>query len=183
MAVNPPATHPATHPPCMCRKSAYDALPTVDEGKSGSPTKLKQEGEANGSADHSKDTLSEIEPPPGKRYTCSNQASVGFISDVVNSSAVRCMVFDLNAIYAQRATLKFMAEFGTLMLWYYLCDRTSIFPESGKVRGWPRSRWIQVRSRFQGCRASGSPSPWALLWVVSSSSNGVQVEVYPCPSV
>jgi hypothetical protein len=45
---------------------------------------------------------------------------------------LKCMMFDLEAITQERATLKVMAEFGSLMAWYFLCDRTPVIGEATK---------------------------------------------------
>lgn len=54
------------------------------------------------------------------------------IEDAMGSGLVRCILFDLEAIQKERVTLKAMAEFGSLLLWYYLSDRTTLLGESGK---------------------------------------------------
>lgn len=45
---------------------------------------------------------------------------------------MRCMLLDFEAIRANHATLKAMAEFGTLMVWYFVCDRTPLIGEGEK---------------------------------------------------
>lgn len=59
-------------------------------------------------------------------------ATKGLMDDALQSGLVRCIVFDLEAIKKQRAVLKAMAEFGTLMCWYFLCDRTPAFASAEK---------------------------------------------------
>jgi len=51
----------------------------------------------------------------------------GMVEDCVSSGLIRCMLFDLSAIKDNRDTLRSMAELGSLMVWYFMCDRTSLF--------------------------------------------------------
>lgn len=119
------------------KPTTYEQLPdTEPHGKADHKIKMEDSnGTASGDKAHSTEhgaAGADSEPPSGKRYTCSAKAGTSFLSDVAGSGGVRCLMFDLNAIYAHRATLKSMCEFGTIMLWYFLCDRTTIFPESAK---------------------------------------------------
>lgn len=50
----------------------------------------------------------------------------------LNNSFCKCIALDPQALVDEHATLKAMAEFGTLMVWYFLCDRTSLLPHGDK---------------------------------------------------
>ncbi|KAJ9524481.1 hypothetical protein QJQ45_019558 [Haematococcus lacustris] len=54
------------------------------------------------------------------------------VSDVANSSLVRCLLLDSQVLRENRAVLRSMVEFGCLMTWYYVCDRTHLIPAEGK---------------------------------------------------
>lgn len=54
------------------------------------------------------------------------------LSDATGSGLVRCVLLDMEVIRKEQATLKAMAEFGTLMVWYFLCDRTPLMPAGEK---------------------------------------------------
>ncbi|GAX80624.1 hypothetical protein CEUSTIGMA_g8059.t1 [Chlamydomonas eustigma] len=100
----------------------YDPVEASDTeaGKAKAETALHNEQASNCSTntDHSKQ----------------NPSKTGHLTleDAWNSGLVRCMLFDLDAIQRERATLKAMSEFGTLMAWYFVCDRTPLLGEAGK---------------------------------------------------
>lgn len=59
-------------------------------------------------------------------------ASKGVLSDFWATSLVRCMLLDPAAIKEARDTLLHIVEFGTILVWFYLCDRTDLFWQSEK---------------------------------------------------
>jgi len=88
-------------------------------GKQKQEDKLVEDGAANG--DHN-----------GPRVAGA-RTSYSFVKDALSSGLIKCMTFNLDAIYKERLTLKAMSEFGTLMVWYFICDRTPVIPEAGKA--------------------------------------------------
>lgn len=114
------------------RREGYYALVTesdieaeakrpVGENKAETSTPLPTTDATVGSSD-----LPAINVSPSKL----NQT---MLQDAMSSGLVKCMLFDLDAIQKERATLKAMAEFGALLLWYFICDRTPLVPNAEKA--------------------------------------------------
>ncbi|PNW78612.1 hypothetical protein CHLRE_09g389950v5 [Chlamydomonas reinhardtii] len=65
-------------------------------------------------------------------------ASVGFgvhgnmLTSIAHSGFVDCLLMKRKALLKHRLTLRTTVEFGALMCWYFLCDRTTVFGEGEK---------------------------------------------------
>ncbi|KAK9809132.1 hypothetical protein WJX72_009885 [[Myrmecia] bisecta] len=51
---------------------------------------------------------------------------------IANSGFIRCLRLDPEALVSSRDGLRAAVEFGIIMLWYFLADRTKVFPETTK---------------------------------------------------
>lgn len=56
----------------------------------------------------------------------------GFVEDAAGSGFVQCLVLNEQAVVEARETLQAIVEFGTIMVWFFLCDRTDLLPASEK---------------------------------------------------
>lgn len=69
-------------------------------------------------------------PRPAKEHPSPRPKAL--MQDIMSSGLVRCMSLDADAIHDARGTLHNMFEFGTIMAFFYACDRTGLFWESEK---------------------------------------------------
>ncbi len=51
---------------------------------------------------------------------------------MLQSGLVSVLLLKPDALLQQRLVLRSVVEFGGLMMWYYLCDRTAVFPTGEK---------------------------------------------------
>lgn len=63
------------------------------------------------------------------------------LHSVLASGLVRCLVLDKAALEEQREVLRHAAEFGSLMMWYFVCDRTSLMP-AGPGKSYSRDLFL-----------------------------------------
>ncbi|GFR46084.1 hypothetical protein Agub_g7569 [Astrephomene gubernaculifera] len=74
----------------------------------------------------------------GQGSSSSGDASIsihgasGMLGSMVNCGMVSCLLLKRQALLANRETLRTVVEFGCLMLWYFLSDRTSLLPTGEK---------------------------------------------------
>lgn len=116
----------ACHDMRSARNGDYDAVSIDVEG-----AKKDAHTGANGTAPDAaaKDAGANSPSPAAKQAP----ATIGaLLADAGNSGLVRCMLLDFDAIRANHTTLKAMAEFGSLMIWYFVCDRTPLIGEGEK---------------------------------------------------
>lgn len=57
------------------------------------------------------------------------------------SAFYRCLMLDEDALLGCREALRAAVEFGTIIAWFYVADRTSIIAPGTKVRCWALGRW------------------------------------------
>ncbi|KAG2484868.1 hypothetical protein HYH03_016354 [Edaphochlamys debaryana] len=106
-------------------------LPTVN-GDAGSAAAdvAKPAGEGQASA-----VVAEAPPPALSKPA----PEVGFgvhgdmMTSIAHSGFVGCLLLRQKSLIQHRLTLRATVEFGALMLWYFLCDRTTIVPEGPKT--------------------------------------------------
>jgi len=55
-----------------------------------------------------------------------------FLGELLGSPAIKCLSFQTEALKAANHTLKSMVEFGSIMTWFFLADRTNMLPEGSK---------------------------------------------------
>lgn len=55
------------------------------------------------------------------------------LGTVASTGFVRCLQLNKSALIENNETLRQMVEFGSWIVWYYLCDRTSLFGDSTKI--------------------------------------------------
>ncbi|PHT82682.1 hypothetical protein T459_11125 [Capsicum annuum] len=63
----------------------------------------------------------------------SKSASVKLSSSSVKTNIIRFLTMEDAFLLEHRATLRAMSEFGGILFYYYLCDRTNLFADSTKV--------------------------------------------------
>ncbi|XP_058083967.1 protein REDUCED WALL ACETYLATION 3-like [Magnolia sinica] len=59
-------------------------------------------------------------------------ASARFHSSSVRANLIRFLTMDEPFLLENRATLRAMSEFGALLMYFYICDRTNVFSDSKK---------------------------------------------------
>lgn len=62
----------------------------------------------------------------------SKSASIKFQTASIRTSLIRFITMDDSFLLENRAILRAMSEFGATLIYFYLCDRTHLFPESKK---------------------------------------------------
>ncbi|KAF2282822.1 hypothetical protein GH714_043113 [Hevea brasiliensis] len=60
-------------------------------------------------------------------------ASAKFYSSSIKLNLIRFMTMDDSFLLENRATLRAMSEFGMIMIYFYICDRTNLLGDSTKV--------------------------------------------------
>jgi hypothetical protein len=60
-------------------------------------------------------------------------ASSKFYSSPIKTNLIRFLTLEDSFLLENRATLRAMAEFGAILLYFYICDRTSLIGQSQKV--------------------------------------------------
>ncbi|BAS73295.1 Os01g0631100, partial [Oryza sativa Japonica Group] len=63
----------------------------------------------------------------------SKSPSTKFRINSTKANLIRFITMDESFLLENRAVLRAMAEFGIVLVYFYICDRTNIFPESKKV--------------------------------------------------
>ncbi|GFZ21758.1 O-acetyltransferase family protein [Actinidia rufa] len=71
-------------------------------------------------------------------------------SSSVTSRIVRFFLMDGTFLLENRLTLRAISEFGALLIYFYLCDRTNLFGDSKKFQQSLLSRYITISHRSQG---------------------------------
>ncbi|CAA6673133.1 unnamed protein product [Spirodela intermedia] len=59
-------------------------------------------------------------------------SSVGFQSSSVRENLIKFLKMDEQFLLGNREVFKAMTEFGFILIYFYLCDRTNVFPQSNK---------------------------------------------------
>ncbi|CAA7410355.1 unnamed protein product [Spirodela intermedia] len=59
-------------------------------------------------------------------------SSVGFQSSSVRENLIKFLKMDEQFLLGNREVFKAMSEFGFILIYFYLCDRTNVFPQSNK---------------------------------------------------
>ncbi|GBF88415.1 CAS1 domain-containing protein [Raphidocelis subcapitata] len=57
----------------------------------------------------------------------------GFFEDMGSSGLIQCVLMNQQALMDNKDTLLAIVEFGTIMLWFFLADRTDVLPASDKA--------------------------------------------------
>ncbi|GMH01933.1 hypothetical protein Nepgr_003772 [Nepenthes gracilis] len=63
----------------------------------------------------------------------SKSASAKFHNSSIKSNLIRLVTMDETFLLENRATLRAMAEFGAILFYFYICDRTNLLAESTKT--------------------------------------------------
>lgn len=83
-------------------------------------------------------THSDEEANDGKQHDASKDpllvkaAAKPMHEDMLGSTALRCILGDANAVRESHDTLTAMMQFGTIIVWFFICDRTNLLPQSEK---------------------------------------------------
>ncbi|GIL49663.1 hypothetical protein Vafri_5946 [Volvox africanus] len=115
----PPAKHGDEESP-----SKEEAAKLLPNGGSSESAALSS---ANGNATHGSGTLEEP-AHISKAYGIHSN----MWESMTNSGLVSCLLFKRQAIEQHRLTLRAVVEFGLLIIWYFVADRTTIIPEGEK---------------------------------------------------
>lgn len=75
-----------------------------------------------------------------------------------SSAFFRCLTLDSTALLACRESLRAAAEFGTIIVWFYVADRTSLIAPGSKVGC---HHWLHGAGSpcFQNMQCSCGPQP------------------------
>eukprot|EP00882_Tetradesmus_deserticola_P030162 GHRQ01033843.1.p1 GENE.GHRQ01033843.1~~GHRQ01033843.1.p1 ORF type:complete len:160 (+),score=30.77 GHRQ01033843.1:947-1426(+) len=70
----------------------------------------------------------------GDKSSSNASKMTGVLQDFWSTPLVRCMLMDQQAVMDSSGMLLHMVEFGTILVWFFMCDRTNMFWQSEKVR-------------------------------------------------
>ncbi|XP_011007502.1 PREDICTED: CAS1 domain-containing protein 1-like isoform X1 [Populus euphratica] len=97
--------------------------------KTSSPHKVHSD---NNLLDLEKETIKEDDRAVLLEGGLPRSASAKFHSSAIKMNLIRFMTLDDSFLLENRATLRAMSEFGAVLLYFYICDRTNILGESTK---------------------------------------------------